>query len=361
MPISRFVLPAVARAEPYAPILPLDVLAAELGMREADLVKLDANENPYGPSPAALAALRAYGDYHIYPDPGHEALRTELADHLGVPRETIVVGNGADELIDLLYRALAGPGDGVIDCVPTFGMYRFGAGLMDARYVAVPRRADFSVDVDAVLAAVDARTKLIWLTSPNNPTGNLLPEADARRILQAGVPTVIDEAYAEFAGVSLTPLAAEFDNLVLLRTFSKWAGLAGLRVGYGVFPEELADLLHRIKPPYNVNSAGMAAARAALADGEHRARTVAAIVAERERMAGLLARIGFLAPQPSCANFVFCWVRGREAAGVRAALREKGILVRHYGTPELRNGIRISVGRPEQTDRLIATLRALEA
>jgi histidinol-phosphate aminotransferase len=343
----------------YEPIEPVEVLAARLGVPPDRIVKLDGNENLYGPSPGVLAAIAGHPGYNLYPDPDQRAVRSALAAYVGVPAEHIVAGAGSDELIDLLARALLAPGDRVIDLVPTFGMYAFTTAVCGAEYVPVRRHPDFTVDVAAVEAAVDERTKLIFAASPNNPSGNLLGREELERLLALGVPVVVDEAYIEFSGGSVASLVPEREHLIVLRTFSKWAGLAGLRAGYGIMPRPLADLLMVIKPPYNINVASEAAILASLAERDVLMERVQAIVAERERMASLLAQVPYLRPWPSQANFILCDVTRGDARALRDRLRERGIFTRYFGRQGLEDKLRISVGRPEHTDALLHALGAL--
>ncbi|MCX6023812.1 MAG: aminotransferase class I/II-fold pyridoxal phosphate-dependent enzyme, partial [Chloroflexi bacterium] len=227
--IDALLRPHFRDTEAYASIEPVEVLARRLGIPEDQIVKLDGNENPYGPSPRALAALASFGGYHIYPDPAQRDLRTALAAYTGLPVECLLPGNGSDELIDLLMRLTLEPGDNVVTSGPTFGMYSFNAGICAGSCIDVPRDAAFTVPVAALAAAVTPRTKLIILPSPNNPTGNVLPRADLLKLLKLGPLVLLDEAYGEFAGESALDLVPQHENLVVLRTFSKWAGLAGLR------------------------------------------------------------------------------------------------------------------------------------
>jgi len=351
----------------YTPIVPFEVLSARLGRPPESIVKLDANENPYGPSPRALAALAAGRYYHIYPDPEANALRDALSAYTGCPRESLLAGAGADELIDLVLRAVLEPGDAVIDCPPSFGMYPFATAVNGGRHVVVPRRDDFSLDVAAIesVAAAEPRAKVLFVCSPNNPDGGVVDDATLRQLLALPLLVVLDEAYVEFAeasGVrSRLGWVAAYDNLVVLRTFSKLAGLAGLRVGYGVFPDWLRPHLWKIKQPYNVNVAASLAAVAALEDGDWLRDVVGRLVAERERLSRALAAGGRLRPWPSQANFVLCRVGDRRAADLKRALEREGVLVRHFDKPGLRDSLRISAGRPEDTDRLLAALAAIES
>lgn len=346
---------------PYEPIEPLEVLAQRLGMAEGDIVKLDGNENPYGPSPRVAEALAAYPHYHIYPDPLQRQVRQALADFLGLGLEHIVVGNGSDELLDLIGRAFLSPGDGVVNAPPTFGMYPFLARSYGARLIDVPRKDDYRLDLAGLAAAVRLGAKLLFLCSPNNPTGNALSPEELERLLALGTVVVVDEAYVEFGGNDFASLVPSRDNLIVLRTFSKWAGLAGLRAGYGVFPRAIAEVILKIKMPYNMNVAAQAAILASLADTDTLRQRVRAIVAERERLFEGLGRLPWLRPWPSQANFILCEVKGLDAGQVARRLQARGIFVRYFDRPELRRCLRISVGKPEHSDRLLAALREIGA
>jgi histidinol-phosphate aminotransferase len=373
MNITDLIRPDVASMEAYTPIVPFEVLSARLGLAPEAIIKLDANENPYGPGPRVRAALAALPFPHIYPDPESTALRQALARDTGVPAANLLAGAGADELIDLIMRLFLQPGDVVLDCPPTFGMYPFDTALNAGSVIRVPRRPDFSIDVPAVEAVFQSPTppdpayagsphtpKLLFLTSPNNPDGSVISDADLLRLLALPVAVVLDEAYIEFHGASRLGWVLDHENLMVLRTFSKRAGLAGLRVGYGAFPAALLPHLWKVKQPYNVSVAATAAALAALEDAGYMADMVARLTAERERLADCLATIPYLRPYPSRANFILCRVTGRDARQLKLALEREGILVRYFNKLGLTDCIRISVGKPEHTDALIAALRRFE-
>jgi histidinol-phosphate aminotransferase len=361
--VDSLIRPAVAAMESYTPILPFDVLSAQLNRPPEALIKLDANENPYGPSPKVLKALQRINDtIPIYPDPEARALRAALAGYTGISADHLLVGAGADELIDLLLRLFCDPGDVVINCPPTFGMYSFDASLNGARTVNVPRRQDFSLNVEAIeKAASDSNAKLLFLCSPNNPDGSLIPLDVLDRLLALPLIVVLDQAYIEFAGTaSVITRVPRTPNLVVLRTFSKWAGLAGLRVGYGAFPLPIITHLWKIKQPYNLNVAADAAARVSLADLPALEANVKRIITERDRLFRELAAISYLQPYPSRSNFVLCRVTGIEATSVKQRLAEEfGILIRYFDKPGLRDHIRITAGTSAQTDALIAALKRL--
>ncbi|MEA3339848.1 MAG: histidinol-phosphate transaminase [Chloroflexota bacterium] len=362
MNAANLIRPNVAAMEPYTPVFPFDVLAARLGRAADAIIKLDANENPYGPPPGVREALADLRYLHIYPDPESRALRHALADFTGVPAEHLLTGAGADELLDLTMRLFLQPGDAIVDCPPTFGMYSFDAAISGAETISVPRRADFSLDVDAIEETVhQRRPKLIFVASPNNPDGGWLPETDLERLLALPAVVVLDEAYVEFAGVTHSRIrqVPRRDNLIILRTFSKWAGLAGLRVGYGAFPAALMPHLWKIKQPYNVSVAAAAAALAILQDPDYLEQHVARMRAERERLTQLLAEIPYLRPYPTRSTFVLCRVVERDAQKLKLKLEQEGILIRYFDKPGLRDHVRISVGRPEQTDVLVVALRRI--
>jgi histidinol-phosphate aminotransferase len=353
---------------PYTPIEPFEILSERVGRKPEDIIKLDANENPYGISPRVRHALAEMEYPHIYPDPESRALRAALAKFTDVPVENLLAGSGADELLDLITRLLLEPGDRVINCPPTFGMYPFDTQLNAGHIVDVPRRADFSLDMDGIRAAVAAhQPKLIFLTSPNNPDGSLIPQSELEEILALPVMVVLDEAYIEFAddtlGKNLSNItrAPQLQNLIVLRTFSKWAGLAGLRVGYGAFPSWLMPTLWKAKQPYNVTVAASEAGIASLEDVEYLAQVVARLRAERERLMAGLKQISYLSPYPTHSNFILCRVSGHDAAQLQDELAMKyGIIIRYFSKPGLKDCIRISVGKPEQTDALLEALLKVE-
>ncbi len=351
----------IASMSAYTPTASLEVFAERLGLDVDELIKLDANENPFGPSPRVIEALAELPNMQVYPDPESGRLRELLADYLGVPAEQILCGAGADELIELILQLFIEPGDVVINTPPTFAMYGFDAPLYHGNVIDVYRRADFSLDVAGIEDAVrQHEAKLVFLCSPNNPSGNLIPPAEIRHLLNLPTTIVVDEAYIEFAGAeSLAKQVGQYPNLIVLRTMSKWAGLAGLRVGYGIFPRALMPHLWKIKQPYNINVAADIAAQVSLQDVDYLMQRVRQLVKQRQRLEIAFAKLPFLSPYPSRANFVLNRVSSLNAAEVRDLLARQGIIVRYYNKPRLHDHIRISAGRPDQVDRLLKALRAL--
>ena len=340
----------------YHGVDPSEELARKAGIKPEDVIRLNANENPYGPLDKVSAALSGL-PLHLYPDPNQRKLRAALGEYTGQPVERIMAGAGGDEIIDLLMRLFIAPGQKVLDCEPTFGMYSFSARLAEAEIVSVPRNSTWDIDIPAMLEAIDDSARIVFLASPNNPTGNLLTERDARALLKTGVIVCVDETYYEFSGSTLCPLLDEYENLVILRSFSKWAGIAGLRVGYAIASSELIGHLMDIKQPYNINIAGEAAVLAAL---EHRVELLeraATLIEQRKRLEAVVDEFPGISYYPSEANFLLCRFERRTAEEAYVGLAQRGIFVRRFPQTVLDSSLRISTGTPEQTDLLIDALR----
>ncbi len=355
--VEKMVRSGLKGMKAYTPVDPVDVLVGRAGVPQGETAKLDGNENPYGCSPRVQKALAAFQDYNRYPDPDQRDVRRALAKYVGVKAESIVAGAGSDDLIDIILRLFIEPGDRVINCPPTFGMYPFSTVIAGGEVTRVPRRPDFSLDLPAIIRAIDARTKVIFVASPNNPSGNRAQENEIKELLAKDLIVVVDEAYVEFSGGSLTQLVSQYANLIVLRTFSKWAGIAGLRAGYGICPANIVPYLMKIKQPYNINMAAYVAILESLADIDYLQKTVRAMVNERDVLFNALRQFKWLKPYPSQANFILCAVLDRSAKDTYTGLQKKGIFIRYFETPELKDYIRISVGRPEDTLRVIAALK----
>jgi histidinol-phosphate aminotransferase len=349
---------------PYVPGKPMAALKREYGI--SDSVKLASNENPLGPSPAALAAIEAnLGDLHRYPDgAGHELTRKLAAKHQ-VARERLVLGNGSDEIIGLLAQTLLSPGDEVLIPTPSFLMYEISVRSMGATPRFVPLK-NLAIDLDGLRAQVNEKTRLIFVCNPNNPTGTAIPVNAMHAFLDdlpQRVVVVVDEAYIEFASDSscFNSLrdGAGYPRLVTLRTFSKAYGLAGLRVGYGVMPAALAELLHRIRPPFNVNSIAQVAAAAALDDESFLKRSIELVHAGLGDLAAALDKLG-LRHYPTQANFFLIDV-DRPAEQVFERLLRRGVIVRSMRSYGFDRFIRINVGLPEENARFIGALEAVLA
>ncbi|MGQ9630677.1 MAG: histidinol-phosphate transaminase [bacterium] len=357
MDVSSLIRPEIREMTPYQPVRPFESLSEEVGLPIDQIIKLDANENPYGCPRRVREALANYEYYHIYPDSFLLDLRERVGEYAGVGAQNVILGNGSDELIDLIFRLFLSPGDEVINFAPTFGMYSFVTELCGGKLVDVTRREDFSIDVDRARETLRPRTKMVVVCSPNNPTGNLSPEEDIRKLLEFGRVVVVDEAYYEFSKTTVAPLVGEYDNLIVLRTFSKFFGLAGLRIGYGIFPLKIADHIWRMKPPYSVNLAAQIAVRESLSNLEFYNERVKTIIEEREILYAELEKIEEIKPYPSRANFVFCKVLEGNAYTIKKTLEQRGVFIRYFHTPLLENSFRVSVGRPEQNKIFLRNLK----
>ncbi|QCD94292.1 histidinol-phosphate aminotransferase [Vigna unguiculata] len=359
---DSFIREHLRKLSPYQPILPFEVLSARLGRKPEDIVKLDANENPYGPPPEVMEALGSIKFPYVYPDPESRRLRAALAQDSGLEAEYILAGCGADELIDLIMRCVLDPGDKIVDCPPTFTMYEFDAAVNGALVIKVPRKPDFSLNVEQIAEVVkQEKPKCIFLTSPNNPDGSIIDDDVLLKILDLPILVILDEAYIEFSAIeSRMSWVKKHENLIVLRTFSKRAGLAGLRVGYGAFPLSIIEFLWRAKQPYNVSVAAEISACAALQNPTYLENVKNALLKERGRLYDLLKEVPFLRPFPSHSNFILCEVTsGKDAKKLKEDLAQMGVMIRHYDKKELKGYVRVTVGKPEQTDALMKCLKKL--
>jgi len=360
MPLRHIRPDILAMPEVAYGLVDPDAVAQRQGIAVECIVKLDANENLFGPSPRVFAALADARSWNVYPDLSHQALNRALAAYAGVNATQIVATNGADEIIQLLVQLLLRPGDQMIDNAPTFAVYDWVVRIQGGETVAVARHKEsgYAVDTAGVLRAINERTRLVFICNPNNPTGGLTPQEDIEAILDTGVMVAVDETYYEFSAVTVLPLQAKYPNLIVMRSMSKWAALAGLRVGYGIVHPAVARQLHKIRMPFNVNKAGYIAALASLEDKDYLLANAARIVAERGRLLSGLQGIPFLHCYPSHGNFILCEVNGAPAPALRDEVEREGILVRAYQNEHLPNAVRVSVGKPEHTEAAIAALRS---
>lgn len=343
---------------PYETGKPIDETARELGLDPARIVKLASNENPIGPSPMALAAMReTAAQAHLYPDGGGYHLRRAIAAANDMAIENIVLGNGSNEIIELLGHCFLTPGAETIAAEHAFVVYKLMSELFGARCVEVPDPA-FHHDLRAMLRAVTPATRLIFVGNPNNPTGTRLNQEELDDFidrLPSHVVAIFDEAYHEFMEDPPDTLAYVRDgrNAVVMRTFSKSQGLAGLRIGYGLMPGRIAQWLQRARQPFNANAMAQAAALASIADTGHQRQTRTIVDEGRRRLESCLAAAG-IEFVPSSANFVLMRV-GRGRATFEALLR-KGVIVRPMDGYKLPDWIRVSIGTPPQMDRFLEAL-----
>ena len=347
----------------YQPGRPIEEVARELGMPAAQIIKLASNENPLGPSPASLQAMQhVLANINLYPDGNAFYLKHKLADKLTVQPENLILGNGSNEIIEFVGHAFMQPGAEVIVSQFCFAIYPLTAKLFGADVITVPA-VNHGHDLPAMLAAITPRTRVLFVANPNNPTGTVVSKQElmdfAGRV-PANVLLVLDEAYIEFLDdpADFIPeiRRGQKTNLLLMRTFSKIFGLAGLRLGYGIGNPELITALEKIRQPFNINSIAQAGALAALDDAEHMRRTRENNAAGLKLYADAFQKLG-LEFVPSAGNFIL--VRVGEGQRVFEAMQKLGVIVRPMGGYQLPEWIRISVGTPEQNDRCVGALKTV--
>lgn len=360
--LSDLIRPEVFGLPDYNAGLALDRFRQVYGIDA--VAKLDSNENPLGPSPSAVSAIRdAAVGVARYPDAADTALRVAIGEACGVDPEAVIVGNGSEDLIGAIFRAVLRPGDRVLTICPSFGLHEFGALSCGATVEKVAFPPDWSFPVDGLIAALGRPTRILIFSSPSNPAGPAIAEADLRRLLHAVPPdtlVVYDEAYREYlsgalAFDALSVLEGAHMRWISLRTFSKAYGLAGARVGYGLcFDPAFARALHKTRNPFAVNALAGLAALAALGDDEHLAKVVAHSVAERERMAAAMRGAG-IEVAPSHANFLF-FRTPSPAREVAEALRHKGVLTKPWQEEPYLDWVRVSIGDKPANDAFLAAL-----
>ncbi|WP_454690868.1 histidinol-phosphate transaminase [Achromobacter aloeverae] len=354
--MSRFWSPVVAGLSPYVP-------GEQPKLR--NLVKLNTNENPYGPSPKVLDAIRAACDdsLRLYPDPGAEQLRQAIGRRYGVAPAQVFVGNGSDEVLALAFQALLNHEAPLRFPDITYSFYPVYCGLYGIRQETVPLTGDFRIDPADYLPAAGKGAGPVILPNPNAPTGRPLALADIERIVAGnpGVVVAVDEAYIDFGGESAVPLVARYDNLLVIQTLSKSRSLAGLRVGYAIGSTALIEGLDRVKNSFNsypIDRLASAGAVAAIEDEDYFQQTCAAVVRTREALTADLHAFGFEV-LPSAANFVFARHPAHDAAQLAAALRQEGIIVRHFRHPRIDQFLRISVGTDAECHSLVQALKGI--
>lgn len=360
--VSQLARPSIFGIKPYVPGKPIEEVERELGLRYDQIIKLASNENPSGPSPLAVEAMcQAAKRTNLYPDSNCYELKQALAEYCQTPVESLIVGNGSDEVLKMIAEAFLHPGDEVVYGIPTFVEYEFVTRLMGGTVVEVPL-ANLVYDLEAMADRINERTKIIIVCNPNNPTGTIVTRKEVERFLTRvpdDVLVVFDEAYFEYVTSGDYPDTLEYvrqrRRVVVLRTFSKIYALAGLRVGYGIADPEIIDTLMRVREPFNVNSLAQAAAVASLKDREYLEKTRQLNIQGRDYLYQELKAMQ-LEFSPTQANFIFINLKVPGAEVVDGLMRQ-GVIVRpcsSFGQPE---HIRVTIGTPEQNQRFISVLR----
>jgi histidinol-phosphate aminotransferase len=359
--------PHVAAIAPYQAGKPIEELAREFGLDPKQIVKLASNENPLGmPESARLAIVAATAQLGRYPDPAGFDLKQALSARWSVPQNWLTLGNGSNDILELVASALLGPGSSVVYAQHAFVVYRLATQARGARHLVVPAK-DFGHDLPAMLEAIDDTTRVVFIANPNNPTGTYLPNAQLEEFLAAvaqrhgtRVTVVLDEAYNEFLEPELrvdsVGLVKHYPNLLVSRSFSKAYGLAGLRVGYAIAQPTLTDLMNRVRQPFNVNSLAQAAAIAALQDTEFLVKSFAVNRDGKAQLQQGFTQLG-LTFVPSFANFVL--VKVGDAAQVNLELLKRGVIVRPVAGDGLPEWLRVSIGLPHENQKFLEALAAI--
>ena len=361
MRFKELVRPEVKDIKEYVPGKSIEEIAGKYGLDPDSIIKLGSNENPLGPSPRAVAALKEKaGRIHLYPQADALELRKVIGEYTDYPAGNIVVsGNGMDGILDTIMRLFMLKGAESIIPIPTFSYYEIATLSNGGKPVFVERNSDYYIAPENILDKVNVNTRIIFLCSPNNPTGNSIPEKDARKILESDAIVFIDEAYVEFASSSIIGLVGEYENLIVGRTFSKAFGLAGMRMGYAIVPEWIAREYMKVMTPFSVDILSTAAGLAALGDQEHLKKSTKTVKQGRMQLSkglGTLCKV-----YSSDANFILVDVSPKSSKNVSELLLKKGIIVRDCSSfrGAGKSLIRISVGLQEQNEKVIEAFREI--
>ncbi len=361
MRFEKLLRPTLKYIKEYVPGKSIEEIAGKYGLDPDKIIKLGSNENPLGPSPLAVKAIQQKLEkIHIYPPADALELRKAISEHTGYAVDNIVVsGNGNDGIIDTMMRLFMSPEAEAIIPIPTFSYYEIATLANGGKPVFVERDADFNIASENVLNKVNRNTRMIFLCSPNNPSGNVVSEENARKILESNTVVFIDEAYADFSGTSLIKLVGEYDNLIIGRTFSKAFGLAGMRVGYAVVPECISCEYMKVMTPFSVDILSLAGGIAALKDKEHLEKSIETVKKGRVQLSRGLEQ--FCKVYPSEANFILIDVSPHTAGEVAEVLLRKGIIVRDCTSfrGAGKSLIRITIGMEEQNSRVIEALKSV--
>lgn len=358
----------VQALQPYQPGKPIDELAREFGLNEADIIKLASNENPLGPSPKVVAAIQqALPEITRYPDGAGFELKQALCQKFGLQKAQITLGNGSSDILDFICRVFVNPGENIVTSQHAFAIYGIVAKMVGAQCIAVPAN-NFAHDLNAMAAAINDKTRVVFVTNPNNPTGTWINRTELTQFLDkvpAHVLVLLDEAYFEYVQAADYPdglkLLASYPNLVVARTFSKAYGLASLRVGYAVSNAEIADLLNRVRPPFNVNSLALVAATAALADEDYVQRSVQLNSQGMQQLEAAFEQLN-IEYIPSAGNFIAFKVPSAVAAAdVYQRLLAKGVIVRPIAGYEMPDHLRVSIGTQVENQAFVDALTAVLA
>ncbi len=356
--LKKFIRNEVLDFQEYKTVSSVWDLAEKFNIPEGEIIKLDQGENLFSDPRIISKALGNYKFYNYYPDPEYKTLRKSIGKYLNVSPEKIMVGSGSDEIIDLIFKLTLNINDQVINFPPTFGMYDVSLKLNRGKIINIPRDDNFSIDMRKALKAVNSKTKIIIVCSPNNPTGNSTAKADVIKLLETGKLVLLDEAYAEYAKEDFLGLIKKYPNLMILRTFSKWAGIAGLRLGFAIMNEYLVSQFMKIKPPFNVNLAAEVAGIEILKNVKLAKTNIDELKKERRRLSENLATLPYFKVYSSETNFIFVKYAGTDFEKFRDYLKENKVALRFFVSELTNNAIRITVGQKKINDRLMKILNS---
>jgi histidinol-phosphate aminotransferase len=352
--LEKLIRKDILKMAAYRPAPYLFDLEERYKCSKNNIIKVDQGENPYGsPIVVRTALLQAKNIFNFYPDPEYKKLRQAISEYVGIGKEHIMVGSGSDELLDLVLRLVITEGNEIITCPPTYEMYPMLIGLNKGKNVCIQRNTNYTLNVEEILNKIGNKTKAILICSPNNPTGETATEPEIRKLLNTGKLICVDEAYFEFSNKTFVPLCSEYNNLIVIRSLSKWAGLAGLRLGYAIMSPIFVNEMMKIKLPFNVNLAAEIGGIAVLGDSHSIQKKIKNIIIERERIYDSLNKVSLLVIYPSEANFLFIKIDG-SLSRMKDYLEQNRIFARYY---KEENAFRITIGKPEQNDKIISCLK----
>ena len=352
--IANLLRPEIKKINKYIPSQTREQLSREVKISQKDLVKLDTGENPYGEKFQDKAAVKNI-PFYSYPDPASTNLRKKISEYTNLPTNRILCGNGSDEIIDLILRAFVNANEEIIICPPTFPMYEFLGQIAGVTVKKILRNKDFSVNVEKIKNSVTKKTKVLFIDSPGNPTGTITPVETFEELLKLPVIVVADEAYFEYCQKTVISLVKKYPNLIILRTFSKWAGLAGLRVGYAIASSEIIDVFLSIKQPYNVNSVAQKFAEMALDNRKTLLERLKDIIVYRENYYNELSKFKELTVYKTQGAYVVFKAKNNPQR-LYEFLRKNGILVKSIKQPLLGNSLRMTLAKGTELKKVIKTL-----
>jgi len=356
--INKFINQHILDLKKYDPVDSDKKLAEEFGLKEKDIIRLNANENPYGPWTGIKDSFSEI-KFNVYPDSNQDLLRDNLSEYTGLDKNQIVAGSGADEMIECIFKIFCNKDDVLIDVQPTFGMYSFLADSIGMKVIPFERDPGWSININNLKEEISINSpKLIFLASPNNPTGNSLSNEDLEEILKTGILVVVDETYFEFCGSTSAKMIKDYENLIILRSFSKWAGIAGLRIGYMLANREVIDNVFKVKQPYNINVVAEKAAILTLKNRLDLQSNIEKILSEKKEFAEFVDNLDSVYGFSSDANFILCKFPKNGGKFIFNKLAREGIFVRSFSNENLKDCLRFTIGTASQMKKVKEVLKA---